>query len=64
MDIQKEQAWESVRRKGRGRFLLRSIGRAAWICGIAAFVIHVSIVVISKGNAMPLWEVAATWAFL
>jgi hypothetical protein len=64
MNATKRAAWEKVQARGRDRFLLRKIGRAAWIGAILFGGLHVVLVLFGKRPIVPPWDVIAEWAFM
>ncbi len=64
MNATQRAAWERVRSEGRDRFLLRKIGRAAWIGAILFGGLHLVLVLFGKRPIMPPWDTVAEWALL
>jgi hypothetical protein len=62
MNATQRAAWEKVQARGRDRFLLRKIGRAAWIGGLLFGGLHVVFVLFGKRSIVPPWDVVAEWA--
>jgi hypothetical protein len=58
------EPWERIRERGRDRFLLRSIGRAAWICAVALGLVHLALALFGKRPMLPPWDLIAEWAAL
>ena len=56
-----EESWEVIRARGRNRFLIRSIFRVAWICGLASVVIEWGLMLF--GHNIVISEIVARWAF-
>ena len=64
MNLSQRAAWERVRARGQDWFLLRKIGRAAWIGAIIFGGLHVVLALFGKRPIIPPWDVIAEWAFL
>lgn len=64
MNATQRAAWERIQARGRDRFLLRKIGRAAWIAAILFGGLHVVLVLFGKRPIVPPWDVIAEWAIL
>jgi hypothetical protein len=64
MDDNTRETWGSVRERGRDRFLLKSIGRAAWIYGILFVLLHVGLWLFTREPVGSAWELFAEWAFM
>ena len=64
MNATRRAAWEKIQARGRDWFLLRKIGRAAWIGAILFGGLHVVLVLFGKRPIVPPWDVIAEWAFM
>ena len=64
MNALKKESWVKVRAQGRDRFILRSIGRVAWICAVGSLIIQIGLMVFTKRHPDPIWESTVEWAFL
>ena len=64
MDDRERESWGGVRERGRDRFLLRSIGRTAWIYAILFALLHVGLRLFTRKPIDSAWELLAQWAFM
>lgn len=64
MNATQRAAWEKVRARGRDGFLLRKVGRAAWIGAILFGGLHLVFALFGKRPIVPTWDVIAEWAIM
>jgi hypothetical protein len=63
MNTFEKEAWGRIREQGRDRFLVRSIGRAAWICAVVSVVINIGLLAFGQ-RVGSLWHILVSWVFL
>jgi hypothetical protein len=64
MSSVQKKSWEGVRRLGRDRFLLKSIGMYACGCAVACFLFEAVFLLIGRNFWRSVWDAVITWASL
>ena len=61
MNTVQKESWSRIRKRGRDRFLLRSIGQYACGCAVAFVLVEVVLVLLGRPFGS-VWEAVVTWA--